>query len=216
MKQKTYILLGPPGSGKSTEAKILHKTLGLTHIEVGSELRRVATEDSDLGKLVHEIIYEKKELVPDGIIGKVLDRALDRATTGILLDGAPRRTSQIDEVIEILAEHERKIEKLIYLHLSLEECVERISKRFLCQNCKQAYKQGVDQDVETKLCSKCGGPVAQRDDDTPEGVAKRYQVFQEETVPVIEHFKNEGLVVEVSALGDPEVIAQEIMKAIGE
>lgn len=216
MNQKTYILLGPPGSGKSTEAKILHQELGLSHIEVGSELRKVAIEDSELGRLVNEIIYEKKELVPDGIIGQVIDRALDRVDTGILLDGAPRRISQIDEVRDILAEHGRKIEKIIYLYLSLEDCVERISRRFLCTGCKTAYKQGVDPEVETGICSKCQGKVMQRTDDTPEGVAKRYQIFQAETVPVIEHFKKLGLVAEVGALGDPAVIAEKIVQAIAQ
>lgn len=214
MRQKTYILLGPPGAGKSTTAKILHNKLGLSHIEVGSKLRKVATEDSDFGKLVNEIIYEKKELVPDGIIGQLLDRELDTLHTGILLDGAPRRLSQIDEVTDALRKHDREIEKVIYLALPVEECVERISKRFLCENCKRAYKQGVDQEVASGICSKCGGKVAQRHDDTPEGVAKRYHVFEDETLPVIEHFRKLGLVIEVSALGDPDVIGEEILQSV--
>lgn len=214
MKQNTYILLGPPGSGKSTEAKLLHESLNLHHIEIGSKLRRVAMEETDFGKMVNEIVYKKKELVPDGIVGSVLDIALAEVDTGVLLDGAPRRLSQIDEIEEILAKHDREIKKLIYLSLSLEQCIERISRRFLCQDCKQAYKSGVDEEVERKECSRCSGKVAQRHDDTPEGVTKRYHVFQEQTVPVIEHFRKKGLVVEVDAVGDPEDIANKITTAL--
>ncbi len=214
MNQHTYILLGPPGSGKSTEAKILGEKIGLSHIEIGSRLRKVASEDSELGRLVNEIIYQKKELVPDGIIGAVLDQALVSVTTGVLLDGAPRQLSQIDEIEDALKKYGRRIEKIIYLSLPLEACVARISKRFLCESCKEAYKQGEDPEVETGVCSRCQGRVAQRHDDTPEGVAKRYQVFHDQTVPVIELFKKRGLVVEVSALGDPENIADEIIEAL--
>lgn len=214
MEQHTYILLGPPGSGKSTTAKILGAELGLHHIEIGSELRKVALEESELGRLVHDIIYGTKELVPDGIVGKVLKHALSGVTTGVLLDGAPRQLSQIDEVDKALEEHGRSIERLIYLTLSLEDCITRISRRFLCQNCKAAYKQGIDTEVETGVCSKCKGVVTQREDDTPEGVAKRYQVFQTQTAPVVEFFREKGLVLEVGALGDPQVIAEGIMEEL--
>lgn len=214
MEQHTYILLGPPGSGKSTTAKILGREMGLHHIEMGSELRKVALEESTLGRLVHDIIYGKKELVPDGIVGQVLDHALAGITNGILLDGAPRQLSQIDEVEDALRKCDRKIDKLIYLALSLEDCVARISHRFLCQNCKAAYKQGVDKEVEAGICSKCGGTVTQREDDTPEGVTKRYQVFLTQTLPVLEHFKKTGLVLEVDGVGDPEVIAKDIIEKL--
>ena len=210
---ETFILLGPPGSGKSTEAKILKRELGLEHIEIGSELRKAALKETDLGKLINEIVYQKKELVPDGIVGRVLNDALQGIETGVLLDGAPRRLSQIDEVEEILTNHNRKMEKVIYLTLSLEQCVERISRRFLCQNCKAAYKQGKDTEVETGICSLCQGEVSQRYDDTPEGVAKRYQVFHDQTIPVINHYKEKGMLVEVSADGDPEAIASDILEA---
>ena len=214
MQQYTYILLGPPGSGKSTEAKILKRELGLQHIEIGSELRKAALKETELGKLINKIIYQKKELVPDGIVGTVLDNALQGITNGVLLDGAPRCFSQIDEVEEILVHHDRKMEQVIYLSLPLEQCVERISRRFLCQNCKAAYQQGKDTEVDEGVCSKCQGEVSQRFDDTPEGVAKRYQVFHDQTIPVIEHYQKKGMLVEVSADGDPETIATEILKAL--
>jgi adenylate kinase len=214
MQEENYILLGPPGSGKSTVAKILCRELGIRHIEMGNELRTVAKEDTELGRMIHEIIFEKKELVPDGIIEDVIDHALDTHDGGVLLDGAPRVFSQIDEVVSSLNHHGRPLKKVIYLAITLDIAISRISRRMLCFNCATPYMLGKDTEAEERKCSLCGGEVGHRQDDTEEGVRKRYQVFEEKTMPVIEYFREKGQLLEVNGDGTPEVIEAAVVAGI--
>jgi adenylate kinase len=212
MHDKSIIILGPPGSGKSTQARFLSEEFDLAHVDIGKELRLVASQDTELGERVNHIIHEKKELVPDSVIAAVLDNSLQKIDRGILLDGAPRCNSQIDEVLGKLALYGRPLYKVVYLALPLEESIRRISSRYLCLICGQAYLKGRDKEVEAGKCSHCGGEIGQRKDDTEEGVRKRYQVFMEETQPVIEFFRKQGTLLEVdSTLGIARI--QEFIKA---
>jgi adenylate kinase len=214
MTLENYILLGPPGSGKSTVAKILCNELGIRHIEMENELRKVAKEDNDLGRMVHEIVFEKKELVPDGIVKDVISHILDTYDGGVLLDGAPRVFSQIDEVLDSLEQHGHPLQKVIYLSLPLDIAISRISRRMLCFSCATPYMLGKDKEAEEKKCSACGGEVGHRKDDTEEGVKKRYQIFEEKTMPVIEHFRTKGQVVEINGDGTPEAIEKQVVAGI--
>lgn len=199
MITRNYSLLGPPGSGKSTQAELLKKTFNLVHIDIGSELRAVAEEDTELGHTVDEIIHNKRELVPDSIMEEVFRQAIHRVPEdrGVLFDGAPRFMSQIDELERILAERGRTLDKIIFIDLSLEESIARISKRYLCFACHRPYMLGKDIELDNLVCKDCGGRVGQRKDDTPEGIEKRFSVFRSETYPVIEHFEKKGCVIRV-------------------
>jgi adenylate kinase len=212
---ENYILLGPPGSGKSTVAKILCNELGIRHIEMGNELRKAAEEDTELGRMIHEIIFEKKELVPDGIVEKVVDEILNTYEWGTLLDGAPRCLPQIDDILEVLEHHSRPLKKVVYLSLPLEEGIARIVHRMICSQCSTPYTMGRHKETETKICSVCGGELMHRKDDTEEGVRKRYQVFEEKTMPVIEYFKEKGQVLEVNALGSPLDVERQVVAGLG-
>jgi adenylate kinase len=209
MNVDNYILLGPPGSGKSTQAELLRESLNLEHIDIGKALRSIAEENNALGRSVHEIINIKKELVSDGIIKEVLEHVLRTKSEekGVLIDGAPRRISQVDEVLETLKEYRHEASRVIFLFVSLETAIERISGRMLCLDCKIPYKKGRDKEVESGHCSVCGGAIGQRADDTVEGITKRYEVFMNETKPVIDWFRVKGLLLEANAEDAPESIA---------
>ncbi len=210
---KNYVLLGPPGSGKSTQATKLKEKLRLAHVDVGSELRKLAESETDLGKRIHEVINVKKELVSDGLIGCVVEHVIKNIepTRSVLIDGAPRRISQVDEVEQALGSHGRKIAKVIFLDLSLEEAVKRISIRFLCLNCKKPF---IKQEQMSLVCDECGGKVGQRQDDTPDGVAKRYEVFMAETRPVIEYFEEQRMLLRIDARMLPDEIFEILMKKL--
>jgi len=213
LQPENYVLLGPPGSGKSTQANRLKETLGLAHIDVGSELRTLAESDTDLGRRIHEVINIKKELVSDGLIGKVAEHVLSQISEekGVLIDGAPRRVSQIDEVEEALKLYQREIRYVIFLDLSLEEAVRRISNRFLCLQCKAPI---IKVDETPEICSLCGGRVGQRQDDTEEGVTKRYEVFMAETRPVIDFFEKKGKLIRIDASLAPESISEALIEKL--
>ncbi len=218
MSVKNYILLGPPGSGKSTQAKNLQETFGLAHIDIGSEMRAVAKEDTSFGRNLNEIINQRHELASNEIMSAVLEQALKRVpeNAGVLIDGAPRNVPQIEAVLQALHHFERSIEKVIFISISEEDAVERISKRYLCLDCLRPYILGQDIfNAETK-CGVCGGAIGQRPDDTPAGVRKRYQIFYSATLPVIEHFEKEHLLVRVDGHRSADEVFRNIASGIGQ
>ena len=216
MTLRTYSLLGPPGSGKSTQAELLKKKFNLYHVDIGSELRAVAEQDTEIGRTIDEIIHHKRELVPDALMDEVFRQAIARVPQekGILFDGAPRYVSQIPELENILKGHQRTIDKIIFIDLSEEEAIARISKRYLCFACRRPFILGKDITLEDTSCSFCGGRVGQRKDDTKEGIQKRFSVFREETYPVIEHFEKLGKLIRVHGDQSPEAIFQDIVDHI--
>jgi adenylate kinase len=194
----------------------LKKKYHLAHVDVGSELRRLAESGSELGNTINEVINVRKELMSDGLIGDVIKHVISsiQNSDGVLIDGAPRRLSQIDEIEEALALFERNIERVIFLDIKEDAAILRISKRFMCQECKAPYIGSPESIKELGPCAVCGGPIGQRIDDTPEGVAKRYAVFMEQTLPVIEHYIKEGKLARINAELSPEEIALQIKQAL--
>lgn len=213
LSTKNYILLGPPGSGKSTQADFFRNRLSLTHIDVGAELRKIAAEDSPLGKEVAETIYERKELASDKIVEQALHRALSAADSakGIVLDGAPRRESQIEEVLSVLREFGRDIDQVVFVDLPKEDSIDRISRRFSCERCGEKFILGIHPEDHSSPCYKCGGALTQRKDDTPSGVEKRWTIFHEETEPVIRYFSERGTLLRVDGRKPAEDIFETIV-----
>ncbi|MGB4833854.1 MAG: nucleoside monophosphate kinase [Candidatus Moraniibacteriota bacterium] len=195
----TYILLGSAGSGKSTQAELLKSSLHLAHIDIGAELRAVAAHDTALGRQVNEFINVKHELAPDDTVFAVLVDAVHSVpeTVGLLIDGIPRRESQIQKFLDVLRDSGRILDKVIFIDVPEAVSVDRISKRYACEGCKRTYILGKNLIDSTKPCRYCGGRILQRVDDTEEGVRKRHHIFHQETLSVVRYFESTGQLLHV-------------------
>lgn len=192
------LIFGPQGCGKGTQADKLAEKYNLVHVETGRIFREIAKEDTPLGRHIADI-NERKEMIPDEIMAEILGQKLKEITPekGIILDSAPRLTSQIDLIENMLSNLGRSVDKAISITLPREESIARITKRYICPTCNKQFVIGEDFKDKNHACPICNGSIRQRFDDTPDGIIKRLNTFQEVTVPVIEHYRQKGMLVEV-------------------
>lgn len=215
-KPFTAILLGPPGSGKSTQADFLVREMGAVHVDVGLALRKTAEMGTPLGKKVSDIMNHRMGLVPDDVVEEVLSGALASISSEqpVILDGAPRRMTQVGIVEEVLGTFERHADLAIYVALSEKESVRRISCRWMCSRCNHSFVAGVDFQKGKEVCPSCGATLVRRKDDTEDGVRKRFRVFATDTLPVVEHYRKKGTLLEVDGTKDPIAIFGDIRRAL--
>jgi adenylate kinase len=206
------IILGPQGSGKGTQAELLAKKYNLIHIDMGSFLREMAKQDTPLGKEIYDIQNVTKTLVPKRILKQVVHLKLGSIPReqGIVFDGAPRTMDQAEYMEEAFQEFGRKIDKVFFVNIPKEESIRRISKRRVCEKCGNIYILGKTIKEQEKNCALCGGRIIQRIDDTEEGIRKRLEVFAEETMPVVDYFREKGLVAEVDSTRPLEIVFSDI------
>lgn len=210
------IVLGPPGSGKGSQSNFLMDKFQLEHIDMGRFLREAAKIDSPLGQEIKEIIFVKKTLVPDRILKEILHLKLGSVPRekGLVFDGVPRAVDQMKYIDEALLEFGRKIDKVFFVKVSKEEIINRISKRWVCEDCKEVLIMGKDIQVETDVCPKCQGEIMKRADDTVEGIEKRWSVFEKETMPVLEEYRKRGILLEIKGEQTKQEVFAEILKKI--
>ena len=208
------IIFGPQGSGKRVQAKKIAEKYNLEHIETGQIFREIAAENTQLGKKIHELMNEKKEMIPDTDTIEVIKCYLDKIPLekGVILDSAPRTMGQIDLVEEMLKKCDRSLDKAINIKLPREESIARISKRYMCPTCQKDFVLGKDIQSAEDRCPVCGGEIRQRKDDTPEGVAKRLDVFYETTTPVIDYYRKKGILIEVDGNQEVEKVFEDIVE----
>jgi adenylate kinase len=192
------IIFGPQGSGKGTQADLLAEKYNLAHIETGQIFREIGREDSELGRKIKDL-NERKEMIPDELTVEVLREKLEVVPIdiGIILDSAPRTAGQVEPIEQMLAELGRPLDKAIYITLPYEESVARITRRYACTLCYRHFVLGNHIQGTEDPCPTCGGPIMQRADDTPDGVAKRLKTFYEVTIPVVEEYRERGMLIEV-------------------
>jgi len=188
------ILLGAPGAGKGTQAKLISEKYGIPQIATGDILREAVTSGTELGRKAKEFM-DRGELVPDEIvIGIVKERlAQPDCENGFILDGFPRTLIQAEALDNILAEMNKKIDAVINIDVSEEEIIKRITYRRTCKKCGAIYHLIYNPPKEDKKCDKCGGELYQRDDDKEETVRERFRVYRERTEPLIDYYKKKGL-----------------------
>lgn len=197
-KPKYIVLLGPPASGKGTQAARLREMLDLPHVASGDLFRENLKNETELGRKA-KTYMDRGELVPDDItIAMVMDR-LSRpdCADGALLDGFPRTIAQAEALDEALAAQGYQISLVPNITVPDEVLVERVSGRRLCRVCGESYHIRFRPPEEPGICDKDGGELYQRDDDMPETVRKRLEVYWEETSPLIDYYRQKGVLVEV-------------------
>ena len=209
------IIFGAPGSGKGTYAVRLQARLGVDVIAMGDIFREIMKEDTKLGKKVKGYV-EKGLLVPDDIVIEVLEHRLAKIPKGkgFILDGYPRTLEQAETLEEIA-----KIDVIILLMVPDWIIIERLSSRRICKNCGAVYNVRFLKPKVENVCDKCGGPLYQRSDDTPEVIKKRIQVYEEQTRPILQLFKEKNVpfvVANCDALDTPpETVVETILKELG-
>ncbi len=207
------VLLGAPGSGKGTQAGIVSQRFGVAHIASGDLFREAVNRGDELGQQAKSYM-EKGLLVPDEItIRMILERiAAPDCAQGFILDGFPRTLGQAQALDRVLGE--RGIDKVVYIKLSTEELVRRLSGRFICRDCQVPYHEITSPPKVPGRCDRCGGELYQRPDDSPETVRKRLEVYFVETAPLIDYYKEAGKLVEINGERGIEEVGEELIAAL--
>lgn len=211
------ILLGPPGSGKGTQAQKMVERYHIPQISTGDILRAAVKEKTPLGVKAKQYM-DQGRLVPDEVVvGIVRDRLKNPdCNGGFILDGFPRTVPQAEALKSTLKAMKRGIEHVISIEVNKEELIRRLTGRRTCRNCGAMYHLSFDPPTKEGVCNKCGGKLYQRDDDKEETIKARFKVYEEQTAPLIAYYRNTGLLRTIQGVGAPEKIFQEIVKAIGE
>lgn len=205
-----YVLFGIQGSGKGTHGKILAQKLNAAYFETGEELRKLAAENSPLGKKVKSII-EAGHLVPNEVVMEIVEYfAKEHAGRAIIFDGIPRNKEQ-NETLEKLLQKMGREYIGIYFELSREEAENRLLKRRICTGCKAVYPASYS---KSAACEMCGGKLVTRADDNADSIRTRLDIFYKETLPVIEEWKTRGKIIEVDSSGAIEKVTQELFSKI--
>lgn len=212
----TYIvLLGPPGAGKGTQAQVISHEMNLAHISSGDLFRENLKNQTDLGKMAQGYM-NRGELVPDDVtIAMVRDRITrPDCAGGALLDGFPRTPAQADALSEMLQSMGQKIDSVPYISVPAEVLIERLGGRWTCPTCGRVYHEKYNPPQKAGVCDTDGTALIQRDDDKAETVERRIHVYMEQTSPLIEYYRQKGLLVEVDGQRSIEDVSQEILQAI--
>ena len=216
-KNINIIIMGPQGSGKGTQARMLAKEFDLQIFETGAVLRELAKKDTEIGRKINEIINVKGDIVPwDFMKEQILGQKLDElsADKGIIFDGTPRILEEAEFWEKKLKEISRKIDYIFYIDVSKEESVKRISVRKLCKKNAHPLIVGKDLSEEEIKCPICGSEVYRREDDTPEKVLKRLEWNEENMKPVIEYYDNKKMITGIDGERSIENINKEITSYI--
>ncbi len=205
------VLLGPPGAGKGTQAEILKERLGLEHLSTGDILRSEIKAGTKLGIRARDYI-EAGKLVPDELIVNMIKERLAGlpADKGFLLDGFPRTVAQAEALDSMLKELDKKLDAVIYLKVSWEVVKIRLTGRLICRDCGAIYHRKNKPPKQEGVCDICGGELYQREDDKEEVIKKRFEVYNQQTAPLVEYYKVKGILYEVNS----ETSAEDTFKQI--
>ncbi|MCA9846521.1 MAG: adenylate kinase [Dehalococcoidia bacterium] len=209
------ILLGLPGAGKGTQAKILAKEKGLLHISTGDMFREAAAEGTELGLKAQEFM-KAGALVPDEVtIGMLLERIeKPDAQVGLMLDGFPRTIPQAEALDAALAKQGSQIDAVLYIVVPESELMERLTGRWSCSQCGAIYHNQTKPPKAAGVCDECGGKLTQRADDQPDTVKARLDTNRAWTEQLADFYSKQGKLHEIDGTGDPSDITKRLLSAL--
>jgi adenylate kinase len=208
------VLLGPPGAGKGTQAEHIADHYGIPNISTGDIFRANVAERTSLGEIAKSYMDEG-DLVPDDLtIAMVRDRLSHDTDAGFLLDGFPRTVPQAEAFSQMLDDLDEPLDAVLKLQVDDDEVVRRLSGRRICRSCGRTFHVELDPPKAEGVCDACGGELYQRDDDKPETVRRRLQVYHEQTRPLVEFYEARGLLRIVAGTGVVSDVTARAIKAL--
>lgn len=209
------VLLGPPGAGKGTQARMLAELAGVPQVASGDLLRAAVREKTQIGLKVAGIL-ERGDLVSDEIVVKLIEERLDApdARKGFILDGFPRSLAQAELLGAMLSRRGTKIDRALAVMVPDAEIVKRISGRRTCRKCQEMFNVAFDPPQKAGVCDKCGGELYQREDDAEKTVQHRLDVYNATTKPLLDHYAAAGILTRVDGVGRPEEVEQRMIAAL--
>jgi adenylate kinase len=210
------VLLGAPGAGKGTQAKILIEKFGMPQISTGDLLRAAVAAGTPLGKEAKSYM-DKGELVPDSVVLGMVEERLkqDDCKKGYILDGFPRNTAQAEALDKMLAALNMSLTAALSVDVPFDDLMKRLTGRRTCKSCGQMYNIYFKAPAKEGVCDKCSGELFQRDDDKEATIKKRLEVYSAQTEPLIGYYKNKGILKSVSGTGSIDEIFKKVTEVLG-
>ncbi len=211
------ILLGPPGSGKGTQAKRIEQSRGICHLATGDMLRAATASGSELGLRV-KAIMDSGQLVPDGVMIDMIGARIDQpdCRTGFILDGFPRTVPQAEALDQMLARRGLGLDHVIVIKVDEAALVERLAGRFSCAGCGASYHERYHRPRVEGVCDVCGShEFVHRPDDRPQAVHARFEVYRRQTAPILPYFSDRGILRCVDGMAGIDQVTQQIETMLG-
>lgn len=206
------IFIAPPAAGKGTQSKFVSNEYSLEHISTGDLLREVATKEDEFSKSVQEKMSKGMLISDDIILNLIKEKIKDK--NGFIFDGFPRTLVQAEAFDDLLSELNQKIDYVIYLKIAEDIARERIVGRMVCPSCGNVYNYGLDAEKEKHICKNCNETLIKRQDDTLETFNNRFKIYMEQTSPIIDYYKNQGILFEVDSSVSPLEVFEQIKRVI--
>jgi adenylate kinase len=208
--------MGPPGAGKGTQAEVLVKKLGITHISTGDMFRSAIQAGTEMGLKAKEYM-DKGELVPDFVVVGMVKERLSQpdCVRGFLLDGFPRNVVQAEELDETLNSIGSSLDGVINIAVPREKLIKRVTGRRICRSCGASYHMLFKKPRTDGICDNCGGALYQRTDDNETAVENRLYVYEASTEPLIDYYAKRGLIRNIDGDQDIDKVMEDIFKSIG-
>lgn len=209
------VMLGPPGAGKGTQARMLEQKYGIPQIASGDLLRAAVRDRTAIGIEARRYM-DRGALAPDELVVRLIEARLEEpdARRGYILDGFPRTIPQTEELDRALKRHNQRLDHVLAIVVPDDEVIKRISGRRTCRNCGAMYHMIFDPPRNQSICNDCNGELYQREDDAEDTVRMRLEVYHAETGPVLSYYEQEEILTRIDGIGRPEEVQQRIIDVV--